>query len=188
MTVQADLLYMKSTGHVLSAFTRVGEPKDLEKDATLFAGEGLPANGLGNPGTAPFTDFNTRTLVIPPEQINLFRGDIDPHLLLQPRNLCLTDLDASPNVQPIGNAAATVPAPGGAPPALTITIPAAATSDIPVIIVVEGPNLQDPLVISTKIAATQASVSESFSTLGSGQYYVVVFIAKYPIAVRPFTV
>jgi len=51
-------------------------------------------------------------------------------------------------------------------------------SDIPVIIVVEGPNLQDPLVISTKIAATQASVSESFSTLGSGQYYVVVFIAN----------
>jgi hypothetical protein len=184
MSGQMDLLYLTATGHVLSAFTRAGEPKNLEKTATTFSGDSLLINGLGDPTAA---NFNSRpNFVVPGEQVSLFRKELDPGLLAQPRNLCLINLPSSPTLQ---TTRANPPSPSGTPPS-TISLPAGetASTDLQVVILVEGQNLTEPVLLPSKIVGGQSSVSVIFPTLAPGNYFAVFLVATYPIIVAPFSV
>src|SRR5260370_13612997 len=49
MNPEMNLLYLKSTGHVLAAFTRSGEPDKAETTADAFVGAGLHLRAFGSP-------------------------------------------------------------------------------------------------------------------------------------------
>jgi hypothetical protein len=185
MSTQAELLYLKTTGHVLSVFTRVGETKDPEKDSSVFTGDSLLVNGLGDPGAAvaDWAAFNQRPkFLIPGDQISLFRADLDPSVLAQPRSLCLVNLNSSPSVQAVSSAPPKVDTSSAA-----ISLHDPVPSDLSLVVVIEGQH--DPIVIpKTMTNSGTPSGSVTLPPLAPGDYFAVVFLATYPISVKLFTV
>lgn len=183
MNQQMDLLYLENTGHVLAAFTRVGEPKEPEASADVFTGDKLLVNGLGDP--TDYTDFNSRPpFQIPSALVSLFRGYLDESELKQPRNLCM-DVTKSPPT--VGTASGEFPT--FRPSDGMITIDHAAPAELAVTVIIEGQTLQDPVVAPpAKITANTTSCPVSVGALSTGKYYALVFVQTWPVSVTPFDV
>ena len=185
MSAQMDLLYLKTTGHVLGGFTRVGEPKKLETTATAFTGDSLLVNGIGDSSVA---NFNQRPkLIIPGDQIGLFRADLDPGLLAQPRNFGLINRDTVPALQPNSSKRPSATA----PPNSTISLPGAevAARDLQVTVVLEGQSLGDPVVLPpTVIPSTKSSCNVTFPSVAPGTYFLLIFVETYSIEASEFNI
>src|SRR5882672_12186316 len=110
MTQEVNLLYIKSTGHVIAAFTRNGEPAKPETTADAFVGDGLHLRGFGeSPDFYSQKDFNDADMVIPAAQVGIFRTGYDSTILNAPFTWQLINLDATPTLSKFNNAKPTLP-------------------------------------------------------------------------------
>jgi hypothetical protein len=175
MNPEMNLLYLKSSGHVLAAFTRSGEPDTGEKLADAFVGDGLHVRGLGVVNHyASTADFNLQ-------------------VLRSPRDSYLTSLDASPALNTMVNPSlvlAPAPAPATLPYTSTFTVVLSPPSDkdFPVLVyfVPQSPGQ----IISKPMVLGKSTPSLTLPTpdVGSGSYYALIFVATYPLEVVPFKV
>jgi hypothetical protein len=175
MKPQMNLLYLNTTGHVLSGFTRRAEPNAVNNSVESFVGDGLLVNGFGFPDV-------TQAFVIPLSQIDLFRTDLDLGLMVHLRNLFLTDPDGSPKLQLISNSPLTPSATNKEP--IVIKLPDKAIADITVLVLVQptGQTLPSPsAIIPAKIRAATKEVSLNVPGLDAGHYDALIFVAGYPV-------
>jgi hypothetical protein len=194
MNPEMNLLYLKSSGHVLAAFTRSGEPDTGEKLADAFVGDGLHVRGLGVVNHyASTADFNLQDFVIPKTDIGVFRTALDNSVLRSPRDSYLTSLDASPALNTMVNPSlvlAPAPAPATLPYTSTFTVVLSPPSDkdFPVLVyfVPQSPGQ----IISKPMVLGKSTPSLTLPTpdVGSGSYYALIFVATYPLEVVPFKV
>jgi hypothetical protein len=184
MKPQMNLLYLNATGHVLSGFTRIAEPDDLEKTAEPFVGDGLLVNGLGSPGAI------LPSFVITLPEISLFRTDLDLNRMVQLRNLWLVNPDSSPKLQSLSAPRLVIVAPPSQPIKISLPPGEKATSDIAVLVLVQpnGQRLASPVTIRAKIQASNSEVSVNVPGLANGTYDAVIFVAGYPVDGTHFNV
>jgi len=185
MTSQMNLLYLSDTGHILALFTRSAQPAQLEKAPDDFAGSGLHVRGLGDFTSSAFgtlSDFNNLDVVIPLNRLALSAADVDPIVMMAPR---LSYIDSNKQIQPAtitGQSAAV------APPTITITVTAAPSADLAILVLIDGPSLSAPHPISGKMPATQTTTIVNLPILSTGSYYALVFIETYSAIVQSFSI
>ena len=183
MKPQMNLLYLSSTGHVLSLFTRAAEGPQPEKMPDPFVGDGLHVRGLGDPpSAAPFVDYNNQDFVIPVDELAILPTDLDPGVLVAPR---MSYVDSTKKLK-----SATVNIQNGsvASPAITITVPVATAAPLSVLVLVEGQSLGKPIPLSGTIPATSNVTTVNTPSLSPGSYYALIFVATYLPFVAPFSV
>jgi hypothetical protein len=76
MTEKMTVLYVKKTGHVLAALTRVGAPEGkITKE--VLVGQALPFRVMDETTKINIAQFN-----VPTEELDILAADLDPELLL----------------------------------------------------------------------------------------------------------
>jgi len=190
MTSQMDLLYLKSTGHVLATFTRSGEPATLETTADAFVGDGLHLRGFGDESKYPSVkDFNEADLIVPGSEVGIFRTACDASVLRDPADSILANLSATPTLETI---LSTSDVDTATPPGIILKPPVLGATNA--LFVFTSSNLANSIAQSSTVnAPSSASSSQTVditppSSLVSGQYYCLIFVAGYPPCVAPFTV
>jgi len=198
MTQEINLLYIKSTGHVIAAFTRNGEPDKPEATADAFVGDGLHLRGFGE--SADFysqKDFNDADLVIPAAQVGIFRTSYDSTILTAPFTWQLINLDTTPTLSKFNNAKPSLPTTPVTPtanPTLTLTLTGSVIATTNVLFVLVSPSPADPTATPSKVdppSPTDPNQPIDIplpASLASGEYYSIVFLAGYPACVLPFQV
>jgi hypothetical protein len=198
MTQEMNLLYIKSTGHVIAAFTRNGETTQPETKADAFVGGGLHLRGFGD--AKDFysqKDFNEADLAIPATEIGIFRTGYDNTILNAPFTWQLINLDTTPALSKFNNAKPSLPTTPVTPapnPTLILKLTGSVIATTKVLFVLVAPSPADPTATPSKVdppSPTQANQTMHIplpASLASGEYYSLVFLAGYPACVLPFKI
>jgi hypothetical protein len=166
MTDKMTVLFVKHTGHVLAAVTSNADPT-----AKISAGD-LARGGLlvrGFPAIPPTT--GNEQFEVPPGELDVMSVDLDPALLLKPRNFIIDDgqLVQIP-IATVNNVALTTPT------KVTVTLAAAVTEETKVWVQVDGGNLAEPRTAEGKIPNTGTSTELQIQTLDPGTYFVLTLV------------
>jgi hypothetical protein len=194
MNPQMNLLYLKSTGHVLAGFIRNGEPVKGEAVADAFVGDGLHLRGFGDPAKySDYQDFNTQDPIIPSTEIAIFRTVLDSSIIRSPFKSILSNLDSTPTLGAPKGPPATPPF-GSLPAAgITITLPQSVPGSTKALLTLETSSPTLPTVIAfvidpPSVPAAKQDVTLPLPTLGTGKYYALVFVPGYQSCVVTFSV
>lgn len=166
---------METYGHVLGIFTRNAEPTEVEASPTSFVPEdGFHLRGLITDPT------NLQDFSVPTGLISVLRTSLNPAQLSRPLTLSADPTNTPPVQSFLGGATATLNT-GTSPPTLTLNVDIGQTNALALI---EGGT--SPKEVPWAIPATTKGNPITLSplpTLGSGVYYLIVFVPGFPIAV-----
>jgi len=179
-TLQMDVLYMQTYGHVLGIFTRNAEPSQMEATADSFVGDGFHLRGLTiPPPPGPPQDF-----LVPASYIAVFRAPLDLSQLSIPLALCVSPpLTGTPPSRPTSAVPfSVVGALGDTVSAYTLTLAGGFPSATDVLVLIEAEGGGTPYHVAWTIpAASPSPVNISLPPLPHGTYYLVAFVPGFPI-------
>jgi hypothetical protein len=163
MTDKMTLLYLKQTGHVLGAVTRVADP-----DGEITP-EALAQGGLFVRGLAANQQFE-----IQPEQLDVLTVDLQEVALLNPRGFIVNEEDqTAEELQPGGSSALNASTVTATRVTVNLAASPATTTEVKVWVQIQGGNLTQPQIVSGKIAAGAVTVDLQIETLSPGQYVLL---------------
>ena len=153
MTDKMTVLYVKDTGHVVAALTRVADPEAL-LTADLLVGEALMLRYIGDPIALAygFTNF-----LIESDELDMLTPDLDSGVTLSPRSFLI---DGDKTIQPTNSSTSVVPNfPNTAQ--IRITVGAAVAQESKVRVEIVNFTTAERQVVTDKIAAgaTQIDVN-----------------------------
>ncbi|HLK05678.1 MAG TPA: hypothetical protein VKT53_14665 [Candidatus Acidoferrum sp.] len=199
MNKELNLLYIKSTGHVIAAFTRSGEPTQPETAADAFVGDGFHLRGFGD--VSEFysqSDFNSADLMIPASEIGIFRTSFDSTVLNAPFDSQMINLDTTPALGTFSNAKpappATLPVTPAPTQSLKVTLAGSLSGPTNATFILISPSPAAPIVKSSLIQPPNPSLPNQQidiplpASLSVGEYYALIFLAGYPACVLPFQI
>ncbi len=168
MNDKMTVLYVKQTGHVLAAVTRVAAP-DGKIVPDELAGSGLLVRGLGN---------NLQTFELPTPELDVQVVNLESNLLLRPWAYSFDDASKSVSLVTAAISATTVLT----KTQVTVTLgQAVVATTAKLMIQIQGGSLAKPLIIKipdTQIGTTTTTViNVPIVTLDDGDYQMVIFVS-----------
>lgn len=172
MSVQMSVVFISYTGHALAALT---QNAGTELQAQDVASPFLVVRGIvdDNKKPVPHAPFK-----IPTQWLDVFTGDVDPKVLLDPRS---NEVDKSNKSAPISSITGTGPTvtPDSAKQEVTVKLAGTATGPANAFIVCPTTDPDNPNILQAQIPGGQQSITVSAGSIQSGTY-VLVLVAGYP--------